>query len=364
MPLMERVREIGSEEARVDDGSICIARQSLAREMARGSRPDAVRRSRRRWAGIGIGGLVAGTAVTAIVVGSVLAPVDTPSAAAAVFERAAAGATETAEAALAPGQFRRFETTFSSVVNWDEDMPAGAHFNNSAPMDAEAALLVEDTMITYVPAVAADDWVRERIPYAVVGGRGDRVDEARMEWAASNSHPGLAGITRYPGGAAEAGGAEGTTFEYYLDSRDVYADLPDDAGGVVDWFSARYEGEGDTYGLGHYFVETISDLNVFNLATATTRASLLRAFATLGDVEVVGSEGDTTTLRYEGRNDEGEIAPIEFTLDTTGGYVLGITSWPYGVDGSGADETGEGTDGAPAWQSRSQVVITVVDSAP
>lgn len=357
MPLMERVRELGADEARIDDETIRVARQALARETARSVKPARVGRRRRAWAGIGIGGLVAGTAVTAIVVGSVLAPVEAPSASAAVFEAAATGADGPAGLQPAAGQFLRLEVAFTWMVPWDADMPDGAHFNNADPDDAEAVLVVEDTNATYVPANHDEEWVRERIPYTVTEAHGDRSEEARAEWDATNPGTGLGGITRYPGGLAEARG-DGGNFEYYLDDRDLYADMPEDVPGVIDWFATRYDGEGDSDGLGHYFVETISDVSVFNLAPASARASMLRAFATVDGIDVVASDGDTATLRYERRNSEGETSVIEFTLDTAHGYVLAVTSWPFGVD------PGTAPDGAPNWGSRTEANITVVDTAP
>lgn len=357
MLLTERVRELGAEEARVDDETIRTARQALTREMARSVRPERVRRRRRAWAGVGIGGLVAGAAVTAIVVGSVLAPVEAPSASAAVFEAAAAGADEPADLQPGTGQFLRLEVAFTWMVVWDADMPDGAHFNNADPDDAEAVLVVEDTNATYVPANPGEDWVRERIPYTVTEAHGGRSEEARTEWEATNPGAGLSGITRYPGGLAEAGG-DGGTFEYYLDDRDLYADMPEDVPGVIDWFATRFDGEGDANGLGHFFVETISDVSAFNLAPASARASMLRAFATVDGINVMASDGEAATLRYERRNDEGETSVIEFTLDTAHGYVLAVTSWPFGVDPD------RGTAEAPTWTSRTQASVTVVDSAP
>ncbi|GAA5204479.1 RNA polymerase sigma factor [Microbacterium jejuense] len=153
---------------------------------------------------------------------------------------------------------------------------------------------------------------------------------------------------------ASAGG-DGGTFEYYLDDRDLYADLPSDVPGAIDWFSRRYDGEGDAEGLAHYFAETISDVAVFNLAPAAARASMLRAFATLDHVDVVATSGDRTTLRYARVRQDGDAAPIEFTLDTARGYVLEVTSWPYGAD------AGAGSGG---WTSRTTAEIAVVDSAP
>ncbi|HWV48585.1 MAG TPA: hypothetical protein VN035_03935 [Microbacterium sp.] len=353
---IERIREIGADEAGITEENVRVARQALTREIARSARPDRVRRRRRAWAGLGIGGLVAGTAVTAIVVGSVLAPVEAPSASAAVFEQAAAGA-EQSDQPLAPGEFRRFETSFSWNARWDADMAEQMRFNNDDPTDAEATLLVEDKTTTYVPADQDDDWVRSREPFVVVDGFGERRAEAEREWAEANAQSSLAGITRYPGGIAEGGG-DGGTFEYRLDGADVYSDMPDDVPGVIAWFSDRYEGEGDSYDLGHYFIETISDVNVFNLASADVRSAMLRAFATLEDVEVVQVDSGLTTIRYERRNGDGRSAPVDITLDTERGYVIQVISWPYGVDDAAVDE------GAHLWSSRTVAEITVVDVAP
>jgi len=338
----------------MSDTGIDAARVALLREIAREGRVDAAPRRRRTARWIGGSALAGGLAATALVVGLVVVPATAPTASAVVFEKAAAGAEEAGSPRLAAGQYLRLRTDFAWRVVWDADMPDGAHFNNFDPDDAEAVLEVVDTGTTYVPADAGGDWVRERIPYVVTAAHGARAAEAKAEWEAQSPVEGLAGVTRYPGGVAEAGG-DGGTFEYYLDDRELYADLPSDVPGTIEWFSRRYEGEGDANGLAHYFAETISDVAVFNLAPAAARASMLRAFATLDHVEVVATSGDRTTLRYERVRQDGDAAPIEFTLDTSRGYVLGVTSWPYGTD---ADP------GPDAWTSRTTAEIAVVDSAP
>jgi hypothetical protein len=354
MELIEQVREIGADQAVVGTESEHAARAALTREIVRTAHPRRRRRpTARTWTGVGMGGLVAGASVAAIVVGTVLAPPATPGASADVFEAAAAGADGSADLELSAGQFLRHESRFTWMVRWDADMPQGARFNNADPGDAEATLVVEDENTTYVPADPEDDWVRERTPYTVIAGEGGREDEARAEWAASEPGAGLAGVTRYPRGIAVAGG-DGGTFEYYLDDRDVYADMPDDVPGIVRWFSERYEREGDRYGLGHYFVETISDVSVFNLAPGAARAGMLRAFATLEGVSLLSSDGGVATLSYQRSNSEGATATIEFSLDMERGYVLQVTSWPFGADPEHGD----------SWSSRTDAEITVVDSAP
>lgn len=354
MSLMEQVREIGGADAHIDEKDVAAARRALMRSIG-AAEPKAKRIARGRW--IGVGGLVAASAVTAIVVGTVLAPPDASSASAAVFEEAAAGAEKGAAMPLEPGRYLKLETAFSMHTTWDADMPEGARFNNHDPEDAEAILVVQDRGTTWVPANADDVWVRERIPYTVVDAQGTGSAEALAEWAEQDPGRGLGGVSRYPGGLAEGGGGDGETFEYHLDDRELYADLPDDVPGVIDWFSSRYEGEGDANGLGHYFAETISDVSVFNLAPASARASMLRAFATLDGVEVVSTDADRSTLRYERTRTNGDTSAIDFVLDTERGYVLEVTSWPYGVD-----PDGEPT--APRWSSRTTATISVVDSAP
>ncbi|MDY0909977.1 hypothetical protein [Microbacterium sp. CFBP9034] len=359
MELLERVREIGADAASLGDDGVNAARQALLREIAREERVTPAREARvRRW--IGGSALVGGIAAAALVVGVVVVPTAAPTASAAqlVMEKSADATIEASEEVVPRGGYTRIDTAFSWATTYDEQMPDGAGFNNAMRAEAEALLIVEDRMSTYVPADPDDEWVRERVPYRVVEALGPRASEARTAWETGmNPGAGLAGVTRYPGGVAE-GGRDGDTVTYYLDSRELYADLPSDAESVVAWFEERYGAEGQPDGMGHFFVETLGDLNSFNLAPAEARAGMLRAFALLDGVEVVAVDGDRTTLAYT-RDFEAGPSRVEFVLDTARGYIPESTHWGMGEYGAAV-----GIEGAPDWQSRTVSVVSVVDSAP
>src|SRR5699024_10012855 len=113
---------------------------------------------------------VAGAAVTAIVVGSVLAPPVTPetTAAAATVQHEAADATRYAAASdPVPGQYLRIEEVTEQLVT-----DAG----NGVPRDpsADAGFVERTTTVYYVPADRSDDWiVDETAPREVVQLIGD-----------------------------------------------------------------------------------------------------------------------------------------------------------------------------------------------
>lgn len=360
MELLERVREIGRDAPTVSDDGIGAARTALRREIAREERTDAAapRRRAARW--IGGSALAGGLAATALVIGFVAVPATAPtaSAAAQVLEKAAAASIRAAEESVPAGSYTRVSTAFTSLTTYDEQMPAGAEFNNAFRAEAEAVILIEDEASVYVPADAEDEWVRERNPYHVVESVGPRAAEAVEAWESDlNPGRGLAGITRYPGGVAE-GGRDGDVVTYYLDGRETYEDMPTDPGGVVAWFEERYGAEGESDGMAHFFIETIGDLMSFNLAPATARAGMLRAFASLPGVEVVATDGHLTTLAYEQHFEAGP-ARVEFVLDTARGYVVQSTNW-----GMGEYDEPVAFDGVPDWQSRTVSTVSIVDSAP
>lgn len=360
MELMERVREVGRDTPTLSDEELGAARLVLLREIAREERADAAapRRRAARW--IGGSALAGGLAAAALVIGFVAVPATAPtaSAAAQVLESAAAASIRAAEEVVPAGSYTRVDVAFTSLTTYDEQMPAGAEFNNAFRAEAEAVVLIEDASSVYVPADPEGEWVRERTPYHVADSVGPRATEAAEAWGRElNPGLGLAGITRYPGGIAE-GGRDGEVVTYHLDGRETYADLPTDPDGVVAWFEERYGAEGEPDGMAHFFIETLGDLMSFNLAPAHARAGMLRAFASLPGVEVVSDDGDLTTLAYE-QSFEAGPARVEFVLDTARGYILQSTNW-----GMGEYDEPVPFEGVPDWQSRTVSTVSVVDTAP
>lgn len=359
MELMERVREIGADALPVGPAGIDEARHALLREIAREERAGAVptRGRRARW--IGGSALAGGLAASALVIGFVAVPATAPAASAAeVLEKAAEASIRAAEELVPAGSYTRIDTAFTWATTYDEQMPAGAKFNNASRADAEAVLLIEDESSVYVPADREGEWVRERTAYHVAESVGPRSAEASRTWEREmNPGAGLSGVTRYPAGIVE-GGRDGELVIYHLDGRETYADMPADPRGVVAWFEQRYGAEGESDGMAHFFLETLGDLMSFNLAPADARAGMLRAFASLPGVEVVSSDGDLTTLAYE-RGFEAGPARVEFVLDTARGYIVQSTNW-----GMGEYDEPVAFDGVPDWQSRTVSTVSTVDAAP
>jgi hypothetical protein len=345
------VREIGAYEAEIPYDDIRAARIALTRERARSARPAKSRRRRRTWAGIGIGGLVAGAAVTAIVAGSVLAPPAVPSAAAEVLNAAAASASDPV---LQPGQFLAVSTTYQYVQHWDLDagLPAGDL------ADAEGSFLVDQPIVRYAPADrAAGDWIVDRKPDAVVETWGDpaAVDQWMNLWGSTGA--GVARIDRYPGGIGHTGRVGVADDSYFIDGRDFYAGMPEDPAGIIDWWDARYADEQDEGGYAHFFIETVTDLGTFNLAPAEIRSAMLGAFASVEGMEVVRVDGSHTTMGFN-RGTAAHPDELEFVLDTQHGYILSVTSWGR------YSSSGSSTDGSPPWASRTESTVSVVDAAP
>lgn len=349
MSLTEQVHEIGADEALVTEDSVRAARNALAREIARSRHPERARRTRRRWTGVGIGGLVAGAAATVIVVGSAVAPPQTPNAAAAVFEAAAESASDPV---LSTGQYLAVATRGVQVLRWDTDAQSPVYDAS----EADGTFTVEQPVVRYVPADRdGADWVVERRQDTVTALWGDpaAVEQWEQLWAS-----GVARVDRYPGGVGHVmkDGVEGDA--YFIDGRDFYDGMPDDPAGIIDWWSARYADEQDDGGYAHFFIETVSDLGTFNLAPASIRSAMLDAFASIDGMEVVQVEGDRTTMRFD-RGAKGDPSVLEFVLDTRRGYILSETDW-----GTADPDTATDPEDAPIWQGHTKASVTVVDSAP
>jgi hypothetical protein len=365
---MERTRELGAEEARIEEGTVAGARRALMREIVRSAPPDAARRSRRRrWAGIGIGGLVAGTAVTAIVVGSVLAPATAPTASAAEVLRDAADVALGTGAVSAPaGEYLLIRTVDEGLRFWDADMPAAdgqawMRFNNGDRVDAEAALLTRGETQLYVPSDRRDEWVRVSSPATIIRTFGDRAAEARADAADDPSRPSPAQETlRAVGGSYQhMDGVDGEgTVTSNLDGRTFWAEMPStEPRELVSWLRARVGEPAGSSASDSSIVETLTDDPTLALAPADVRAAALRALALLDGSRIVSADGDITTIRFEWTT-EWWKAWKDIRIDTQRGLIVGVTS-------SGA-VTGEEPkiSGLPKWDSHSTYEVSIVNSAP
>ncbi|MBO0979797.1 hypothetical protein [Microbacterium sp. SD291] len=362
------MREIGADEARLEEDTIRFARQALMREMARSVRPERVRRRRRAWAGIGIGGLVAGAAVTAIVAGSVLAPVEAPSASAAdVLNAAADVVIQAGDTNVPAGKYLRITTTSEGFRLWDADTPEGAGEGwerfNGLRSNAEAVLLTERTSSLYVPADRSGSWVRVTEPSKIVHALGSHAQEALTDWAKVNPPSGLedgSEVLRADGGAYETvDGIDGEgTRTYFFDTRHLWAEMPTaDARDLVTWLRTLVGEAPDSSASDSSIVETLVDDPTFAVAPAEVRAASLRALALLDGSSVESVHGDVTTIRFEWSTKWWTAWKL-IDIDTARGLILKTTS-------SGAI-TGEPDqiEDLPGWESRSTYDFTVVDEAP
>ncbi|MEU4015429.1 hypothetical protein AB0E56_09185 [Microbacterium sp. NPDC028030] len=356
MPLMEQVRELGVHESRVDDDDVSAARHALTREMAQGTRSQRSARSRRRaWAGVGLGGMVAGAAVTAIVVGSVLAPPQVPDAAAAeVLERASAVTFGAQDTTLVSGQYLRIETVGEHVqywrADWAEDDDENTFAFNASRDDSDAAVRVRDTRVLYVPADRAADWFYDWGHAEVVDSFGARGEEAAEEWS---SWPGATGVDRgrievLPGGEYLAIGGDEPPMPYLADRyRPYYAEMPRQPQELLDWLRAQSGMTGRE--ADRWLVAGLSDPSAINLMPADLRSAFFLAIALIPGFEVLADDGATATLRYvvDGHR------TTTIAVDTAQGLVSSI-----------AEDYGDGGPAGDTVDSVTTVLTSVVDSAP
>lgn len=333
MELIERVREIGVEEATVTDDSVRTARFALTREVARSARPERTRRRQRAWAGAGIGGLVAGAAVTALVAGWVLAPVEAPSAAAAeVFEQAALSVRPVGPL-LEAGQYLRTDVTTDYLVT---------NADNGVPRDpsADAGFVERVITVYYVPADRADDWlVDDRAPREIVEMIGSGAEDF-LESVRAGGETRSGRIEALPAGIQ--GGAPLDRF------RDQYDSLPRDPEELRAW--AKEEGQGSE-------VKPLMDLVWLDLPPADLRAAAYRALALVPGFTVTDSRDGLITLERSEEIGAGETLVSTLVVDVASGQMRSYSS-------SIQRNTGPGIapDGVP--DMRVTFTSEVVDSAP
>lgn len=357
MELIEQVREIGTHEGSIADTSVNAARMALLRETTLGSSPHRPRRSRRArgWTGIGLGSLVAGTAVTAIVIGSVFAPTNVPDAAAAeALEETATMTMHAQDTMLLPGQYLRIEMENEYLqfwrAEWANDRDGNTFGFNASRDNADAAVRVRDTRVLYVPAERSSDWFYDWGTSEVVGSYGDEGPRAEAEWLSdSEMTPGERGsVQSLPAGELPASNADVPSSPYLADSyRPYYDAMPREPRDLLEWLRARSGMTGAD--ADRWLVASLSEPSRVNLMPADLRATFFRTLALIPGFEVVAVDGELTTLRYV----VSDHRTTTIVLDTANGFVDSISE-SYGA---------EGVAGATP-ESVTLVRISVVDSAP
>jgi len=333
---MEQVRELGAAEAHLDEETIRAARAVLTREIARGGRAkEPVRARRRRWTGIGIGGLVAGAAAVAVVVGSVLTPPAAPSAVAGVLGQAAAAAARQ-EIAPASGQYIRLRTTGEQRLWWTVD-PASTAGGRWGIQPTDTSALVRSARSLYVPADRSQDWVEDyRESIEISDLRGPVAESAGSVAAREALMEGVApfGVRVYPGGTFTQPDATDPTMLFQRDWMQPHYDtMPRDPEKLIQWMKAQKDGSLTRFG----------DAVGFDLAPADLRAAMFRALALIPGAKVADVEDGVATVVYP---DGGESnRPQTVLVDTKRGLIVGT--------GGGATDVGA-----------ARIEVTIVDALP
>ncbi|WP_309066332.1 hypothetical protein [Microbacterium sp.] len=343
MSLMERVREIGAAENEVSEQTVAVARRTLMNEVTRATRPAHARRRRHAWAGVGIGGLVAGTAVTAIVVGSVIAPPATSSASAAEALNAAAKATLSATVLdPAPGQYLRIQEVSTQRLGWraDETSPDGGYWDSQ---DSATTAVVRQSRSLYVPADRSGDWVEDygestellEISGPDAGTAKNAVDQLEFGTRVEVYPGGLHGVT----GVGAEGVDPADVHQFARNALSCYYDeMPRDPRALVEWLdNSSYE-----Y-LSECAPPQLGDPVGFNLAPADLRAAMFQALALVEGARVERVDGDITTIAFPEGGESDWMQTVD--VDTAQGLIVGR---------GGLDDD--------RWSSR--VYVTVVDAIP
>lgn len=329
MPLLEQVRELGAAEAHLEEDTIGTARAALTREIAQGRRAkDPVRTRRRRWTGIGIGGLVAGAAATAFVVGSVLAPPAVPNASAAeVLNEAANVTVHAVDTTLKPGQYLKIEETGEYLQYWknpaDQGTASREHAFSTWRGDADAAFEVREPRVLYVPADRSGDWYYVIEPQSIGRTFGPQGEKAVQDWVQSHQEPFWvsgevwtvpAGLPRGKDGAPPEADR---TWDHY---RPFYAEMPRDPAALLEWLRGRSGMGGKEADA--WLVASLEDPASVNLMPPDLRATFFRAIALIPGFEVESADGARVTLSYL---DTVHNRPESLVIDTEQGYITQFT---------------------------------------
>lgn len=335
MSLMEQVRELGADRTVIEERTVAAARGALRGEIAR-SAPPGRRRRMPRWAGIGIGGLVAGTAVTAIVVGSVLAPATAPSASAAqVLESAAETTLKAAALDPAPGQYIRIQEVSMQKLGWkpDSTAPDGGVLDSTRQ---ETELTLQISRSLYVPADRSDDWIED---YAeskkVLAASGPDVQAATRVAL----EPDRLGVQVYEGGLYREPDAVDPDAQFHRNALECYYDrMPRDPAELVTWLEDNQDAPQSTCAP-----PRLGEPIEFNLAPAELRAAMFKALARVDGARVERVDGDITTIAFPEGGESTWMQTVD--VDTSQGLIVGR---------GGPDDD--------LWSSR--VFVTVIDEIP
>lgn len=344
MSFVERVREIGAPQQ--EDVDVRVARQALQREIARSALPDAVRRPRRRlWAGLSIGGVAAGAAVTAIVVGSVVAAPSVPGASAAEVLNQAADATRHAVVLdPAPGQYIRIREVSTQTLGWTADA-ASADGGRIDSRGSATQATVREARSLYVPADRTGDWIEDYDESTeILDISGPDADRMRAVIESDDAGPGT-GVQVYPGGvySVTGVGAEGVEPDdvnyFHRNALDCYYDeMPRDAHELVAWLDSY-----DHEYLSDCAPPRLGEPIEFNLAPADLRVAMFQALALVDGAEVVRVDGDVTTIAFPESGESDWMQTVD--VDTAQGLIVGR-----------GDREDDG------WSSH--VYVTVIDAIP
>lgn len=294
-----------------------------------------VRSATRAWAGAG--GLVAGAAAVAVVVGSIIAPMQTPSASAAEVLDAAAETTLSA-AALdpAPGQYIRIQEVSTQTLGWrpDPGSPDGGHWDGQ---DSPTTAVVRQSRSLYVPADRSGDWVEdygESTELLSIDGPDEAAAEAGLSQLEFTVQ-----VDVYPGGLYAEPDAIDPGQRFHRNALECYYDeMPRDAAQLVRWLEV-YQDEH----LSECAPPRLGEPVEFALAPADLRAAMFRALALVDGARVEAVNGDITTIAFPEGGESTWMQTVD--IDTAQGLIIG-----------------RGNLDDDRWSSR--IFVTVVDAIP
>ena len=235
-------------------------------------------------------------------------------------------------------------------AEWADDDDENTLSFNASREGSDAAVLVRDTRVLYIPADRDGDWFYDWGHSEVVESFGERGPEAAREWS---SWPGSqviehGTIETLPAGEYLAIGGDEPPMPYLADRyRPFYADMPREPQELLDWLRGQSGMTGED--ADRWLVASLSDPSAINLMPADLRSTFFLAIALIPGFEVLADDGSTATLRY--------VVPGHRTttmvIDTDQGLIDSI-----------AEDYGSGGPAGDTVDSITAVHTSVVDSAP